>query len=544
MKTAELLVRCLEQEGVRYVFGVPGEETLDLMDALLDSRITFIPTRHEQGAAFMADSYGRLTGTAGVCLATLGPGATNLVTGIADANLDHAPLVAITGQAGRDRIHKESHQYIDIVENFRSITKWNTRVEVGAVIPEVVRKAFKIAQAEKPGACHLELPEDVAGEQVTGTPLTVERARRPSPNRPSLRAAARLIDEASFPLILAGNGVIRGRAAQELRKLAERVGIPVVNTFMAKGCVPADFDLSLMTIGLHARDYVACGIERADLVIAVGYDPVEYAPKFWNPDGSCRVIHIDFTPAEVDSHYQPVVEVVADVREALELLAEEVRGSKDPAPAKALRYWIQTELEADTDDDGFPLKPQRILHDVRAVLGRDDILVSDVGAHKLWVARLFPAYAPNTVLISNGYAAMGFALPAAIAAKLVYPERQILAVSGDGGFLMNCQELETAVRLGVSLVIVILRDGSFGVVRWKQLTRFGRESGVCFGNPDLVKFAESFGARGYRVAEAAALRPILKEAVGRPGLSIVDVPVDYAENFKLAERMGRIVCPL
>ncbi len=544
MKAAELLIRCLEHEGVRYVFGVPGEETLDLMDALLDSSITFIPTRHEQGAAFMADSYGRLTGMAGVCLATLGPGATNLVTGIADANLDHAPLVAITGQAGRDRIHKESHQYIDIVENFRSITKWNTRVEVGAVIPEVVRKAFKIAQAEKPGACHLELPEDVAGETVIGTALSTVRPRRPSPDRPSLHAAARLIEEASFPLILAGNGVIRGRADHALRQLSERVGIPVVNTFMAKGCVPADYDLSLMTIGLHARDYVACGIERADLIIAVGYDPVEYAPNFWNPDGTCRVIHIDFTPAEVDSHYQPVVEVVADIRETLELLADEVRGCKDPAAAKSLRRWISTELEADADHDGFPLKPQRILRDIRAVLERDDILVSDVGAHKLWVARLFPAYAPNTVLISNGYAAMGFALPAAIAAKLVFPERRVLAVSGDGGFLMNCQELETAVRLGLRLVIVILRDDSFGVVRWNQLTRFGRESGVSFGNPDFVKFAESFGARGYRVEGAAALRPILEEAGQWQGLSIVDVPVDYTENFKLREKMGRIVCPL
>jgi acetolactate synthase I/II/III large subunit len=544
MKAAELLVQCLEHEGVRYVFGIPGEETLDLMDALVDSTITFISTRHEQGAAFMADAYGRLTGTAGVCLATLGPGATNLVTGIADANLDHAPVVAITGQAGRERIHKESHQYIDIVENFRSITKWNVRVEVGAVVPEVVRKAFKIAQAEKPGACHLELPEDVAGEQVTGIPLLAARPRRPSPDRPSLHAAARLIDGASFPLILAGNGVIRGMAAQALQRLSERVGIPVVNTFMAKGCVPADFDLSLMTIGLHARDYVACGIERADLIMAVGYDPVEYAPKFWNPDGSRRIIHIDFTPAEVDSHYQPMVEVVADVREALDLLADEVRSSKDTTAAKTLRRWIETELQAEGGDDGFPLKPQRILRDIRAVLGRNDILVSDVGAHKLWVARLFPAYAPNTVLISNGYAAMGFALPAAIAAKLVYPERQILAVSGDGGFLMNCQELETAVRLGLSLVIVILRDDSFGVVRWKQLTRFGRESGVRFWNPDLVRFAESFGAKGYRVEEPGALRPILEEACRQHGVSIVDVPVDYAENFKLAEKMGRIVCPL
>lgn len=544
MKASDLLIRCLENEGVEYIFGVPGEEILDILDSLLGSRITFIPTRHEQGAAFMADAWGRLTGKAGVCLATLGPGATNLVTGIADANLDRAPLVAITGQASRDRIHKESHQYIDIVENFRPITKWNTRVETGSVIPEVVRKAFKLAQLEKPGACHLEVPEDVAEEAVEGTPLSTERPRRPSPDRLSLRTAARLIEEAAFPLIFAGNGVIRGKASKELRVFSARHGIPVVHTFMAKGCVPYDDELSLLSAGLQARDYISCGFDEADLIIAIGYDPVEYAPKFWNPDRKKRIVHIDFTQAEVDSFYQPAVEVVADVREALELLNGLVKGEKDASSFRALRRWILDQLEEGAFDEGFPLKPQRILHDLRAVMGREDILVSDVGAHKLWIARVFPAYEPNTVLISNGYAAMGFALPAAIAAKLVHPGRKVVAVSGDGGFLMNCQELETACRLGLSLVNVIFRDDGYGVVRWKQLNRFGRESGVSFGNPDFAKLAEAFGARGYRVEAASELRPILEEALTYPGPSVVDVPVDYTENVKLAERMGHPVCPI
>src|SRR5439155_1652889 len=319
MRASDLMVQCLENEGVRYVFGLPGEEILDILDSLLDSRITFVPTRHEQGAAFMADAYGRLTGRPGVCLSTLGPGATNLATGVADANLDRAPLVAITGQAGRDRIHKESHQRVDIVEHLRPLTKWNTRVETAAVIPEVIRKAFKLAQSEKPGACHVEVPEDVAGEAIDGTPLSTERARRPSPDRQALETAARLIESASFPLIFAGNGVIRRQASGELRKFARAHGIPVAHTFMAKGSMPYDDDLCLLSVGLQARDYISCGFDKADLIIAIGYDPVEYAPKFWNPDRKKSIVHIDFTPAEVDSFYQPAVEVVADVREGLGL---------------------------------------------------------------------------------------------------------------------------------------------------------------------------------------------------------------------------------
>jgi acetolactate synthase I/II/III large subunit len=544
MKASDLIVQCLENEGVRYVFGLPGEEILDILDSFLGSPITFIPTRHEQGAAFMADAYGRLTGRAGVCLSTLGPGATNLATGIADANLDRAPLVAISGQAGRDRVHKESHQHVDIVETLRPLTKWNTHVETSAVIPEVIRKAFKLAEAEKPGACHIEVPEDVAAEMVEGTPLSTERPRRPSPDRPALQAAARLIEGASFPLIFAGNGVIRGGASHELRELARSHGIPVVHTFMAKGSMPYDDPLCLLSAGLQARDYISCGFDKADLIIAVGYDPVEYAPKFWNPDRKKPIIHIDFTPAEVDSYYQPAVEVVADVREALELLNGLVKGQKDPAPFLTLRRFILEQLEEGSTDDTFPLKPQRILRDLRAQMGREDILISDVGTHKLWIARTYPAYEPNTVLISNGFAAMGFALPAAISAKLVHPERKVVAVSGDGGFLMNAQELETAQRLGLAIVNVIFRDGGYNLIQWKQQTHLGRESGVRFGNPDFVELARAFGATGYRVDSARQLAPILAEALAQSGPSIVDVPVDYGENAKLTARLGQLVCPI
>jgi acetolactate synthase-1/2/3 large subunit len=544
MKASDLIVQCLENEGVRYVFGLPGEEIMDILDSLLDSPITFIPTRHEQGAAFMADAYGRLTGRAGVCLSTLGPGATNLATGVADANLDRAPLVAITGQAGRDRVHKESHQHVDIVEHFRPLTKWNTHVETAAVIPEVIRKAFKLAESEKPGACHIEVPEDVADEAAEGTPLSTERTRRPSPDRPALQTAARLIEGASFPLIFAGNGVARGEASRELRDLARSHGIPVVHTFMAKGTMPYDDELCLLSAGLQARDYISCGFDKADLIIAVGYDPVEYAPKFWNPDRKKPIIHIDFTPAEVDSFYQPAVEVVADVREALERLNGLVKGQKDPTPYRTLRRVILEQLEEGAADDTFPLKPQRILRDLRAQMARDDILISDVGTHKLWIARTYPAYEPNTVLISNGFAAMGFALPAAVSAKLVHPERKVVAVSGDGGFLMNCQELETARRLGLAIVNVIFRDGGYNLIQWKQQTHYGRESGVTFGNPDFVELARAFGAKGYRVESARQLSPILAEALAQPGPSIIDVPVDYGENAKLTARLGRLVCPI
>ncbi|MGH7309780.1 MAG: acetolactate synthase large subunit [Candidatus Rokuibacteriota bacterium] len=546
MRGAELLVHCLKNEGVEVIFGVPGEETLAFMDAVGEAGIRFVTCRHEQGAAFMADVWGRLSGRAGVCLGTLGPGATNLTTGVGDANLDRAPVVAITGQAGRDRIHKESHQYVDVVDMFRPITKWNTRLEIGEVIPEAVRKAFKVAETEKPGACHLELPEDVADEAVTSmaAPLSTERPRRPSPDRQALRRAAGLIDRARNPLIFAGNGVIRGQASLALREFAGRTGIPVANTFMAKGCLPGNHELHLGTIGLQMRDVVSCGFDRADLVIAAGYDPVEFAPKLWNGERGKTIVHVDFTPAEVDEDYQPAVEVVADIREALDLLTDLVSTRRDPTHTRQLHDWILGELQAGATDNGFPLKPQRILHDLRKVLAPHDILVSDVGAHKLWVARLFQAEEPNTVIISNGFAAMGIGLPGAIAAKLLYPERRVVAVVGDGGFLMNVQELETAVRLNLAVVVVIFRDDAYGVIRWKQLNRYGREAGVAFGNPDFPALARAFGCRGTRVETAEALLPALESAFAGRGPCLLEVPVDYRENFTLTERMGQLVCPV
>ena len=544
MKAASLFVRCLEAEGVEFIFGLAGEENLELLDALSESKIRFITTRHEQAAAFMADVYGRITGRAGVCLSTLGPGATNLVTGVADAYLDRAPLVAITAQGALDRLHKESHQAIDVIAMFRTITKWNAQVDRAGAIPEIVRKAFKVAQTEKPGPCHIELPEDVAAASSEGSPLQADRPRRPSPDRPSLSTAAGIIKEARRPIILAGNGVIRGRASLELNRFSQAAGIPVANTFMAKGVVPWDSELALLSIGLQAHDYVNCGFDQADLVIAIGYDFVEYSPRLWNPGKDKRIIHIDFTPAEVDEAYQTQVEIVADIRETLELLLPLVGEPKRLVYPKKLRQFILEDLERFTHEDSFPMKPQRILHELNSALGKDSLVISDVGAHKLWIARMFLDSGPNTVIISNGLAAMGISLPGAIAAKLITPERRVVAVCGDGGFLMNSHELETAIRLKVNPVVLIFNDNGYGLIRWKQQAMFGREFGVSFGNPDWVKFAESFGVKGYRVEAAGDLAKILREAFRQKVPSVIDVPVDYSEHGHLIEQLGNLVCPL
>ena len=541
MKAAELLVRCLENEGVELVFGLPGEETLELTDALLGSRTRFIETRHEQGAAFMADVYGRLSGKAGVCLSTLGPGATNLLTGVADAFLDRAPLVAITGQASLNRRHKESHQYIDVMSMFKPVTKWSASIPKAEVIPEAVRKAFKIAQTEKPGATHLELPEDVAEEQIGDSsllqPLFVQAPVMPEPSPAQVAKAVRAISGAQRPIILAGNGVIRSRAHDAVRQFARRVHIPVLHTFMAKGVFPDSDPLSLYTIGLLARDYASAVMEQADVVIAIGYDFVEYAPCFWNPRRDKRIVHIDGSPAEVDEHYIVEVGLLGDLRRSLDLIGAAV-------PPFDLR-WSSISRKAvidgfDTEVAGspsWPLRPQHLMRELRAGLKPDDLVVCDVGAHKLWMARMFPCEVPNSCIISNGFAAMGIAVPGAIAAKLLCPERRVVAVTGDGGFLMNSQELETAVRLALPLVVLVWRDNGYGVIRWKQQLRFGRTSAVEFGNPDLLQYAGSFGAIGYRVTEPSELRPVLEEALNSKVPAVIDCPVDYAENLRLTERL-------
>jgi acetolactate synthase-1/2/3 large subunit len=540
MNASELFVRCLENEGIDTIFGLPGEENIDVMDALLDSELSFVLTRHEQGAAFMADVHGRLTGRAGVCLATLGPGACNLVTGVADANMDRAPVVAIAGQAATTRMHKESHQYLDLTRMFESISKYSAQIREPETIPEIIRKAFKVAQTEKPGLAFVELPENIAEASVEGlAPLRVQAPTPPYPPPEKVTQAARVISEARSPIVMAGNGVIRGRASAALVSFAERLNLPVATTFMAKGAIPFSHRLSLGTVGMQAHDYVGCGFDRADVIICVGYDMVEYEPQFWHPTRDRRVVHIDASPAEVDEHYILEVGVVGDIAQSLDAIADEAKPAETTAVTQ-LRQIIVEELEACAEDRTFPLKPQRIVRDLRRVLGPEDIAISDVGAHKMWMARMYEAEAPNTCIISNGFAAMGIALPGAIAAKLALPDRKAVAVCGDAGFMMNCQELETALRLGLALVVLIWRDDKYGLIEWHQNRRFGRTSHIEFTNPDFVSFAESFGAKGYRVESAEDLAPILRRALADDTVVVVDCPVDYSENMKLTEKLGEL----
>ena len=544
MKASELFVRCLENEGVENIFGIPGEENIDVMDVLLDSTVRFITTRHEQGAAFMADVYGRLTGRAGVCLATLGPGATNLVTPVADANMDHAPVVAIAGQAATTRMHKESHQHLDLVSLFRPITKYSVQIREPEVIPEIVRKAFKIAEAEKPGVSFIDFPENIAGSEIQDKqPLLVQRALPPAPPAEKVRQAAAIISEAAFPIIMVGNGAIRSGAAAQVVHFAEALNIPVASTFMAKGVIPSSHELSLGAVGLQARDFVMCGFDRADVIICIGYDMIEYHPHLWHKDKDRKIIHIDAHPAEVDEHYIVAAGVIGDIGTALPEISA-LASRQEQFAAGALRQVILDELAECAEDPGFPMKPQRIIWDLRKTLSDRDIVISDVGAHKMWMARMYQAQQPNTCIISNGFASMGIGVPGAIAAKIAFPDRVALTVTGDAGFLMNSQEIETALRIGTPIVILVWTDSEYGLIKWHQLRHFGRASNITFRNPDFVKYAESFGAKGYRVEAASELAPILSQAIADDTVVVIDCPVDYAENMKLTEKLGALVCPI
>jgi acetolactate synthase I/II/III large subunit len=564
INAAELLVRCLENEGVKYVFGVPGEEILDLLDALSRSQsIKFITTRHEQGAAFMADVYGRLTTYPGVCLATLGPGATNLITGIADATLDRAPLVAITGQAGLERVYKESHQYIDVVQMLQPITKWNARIERPDAVPEMVRKAFRLARLEKPGATHLELPEDVAampvgettddGRRTTDEPMPVRRTTYPQAGPVVLEKAAELLCQAKRPLVLVGNGVVRRQAsghgaADALVGLVHALNLPVAHTYMGKGCIDYRDPHSLATVGLQrpGADLAAVPeLAEADLVMTVGYDLVEWSPVLWNPHRNKEIIHVDSTPAEIDGHYLPALEVVGEIAHALQALAGlcqerehswwEQESGKTAQGEHGERGEEATlsSLQSYATDSSMPMKPQRVVWELRQALADDDIVVSDVGAHKLWLALLYPAARPNTVIISNGFATMGIAVPGGLAAKLALPDRKVVAVSGDGGFLMNSQELETARRLGLAYVNLVWTDSHYGVIQLNQKRRFGRTFGVDFTNPDLVQYAGSFGIPAWRVEQADDFASLLRRALDMDVPTLIEVLIDNTENMKL-----------
>ncbi|NQV72395.1 acetolactate synthase large subunit [bacterium] len=542
---ASLFVRCLENEGVDKIFGIPGEENLFVMDALRDSSIEFITVRHEQAAAFMADVHGRLTGEAGVCLSTLGPGATNLITGFADANMDRSPVVAIAGQGATDRMHKESHQILDLVSLFAPISKHSTEILEAEIIPELVRKAFKDAEAEKPGGVFISFPENIAGEELTQDlpPLKVQGPVAPEAPESKVIQAAKIIDEAEFPIIMAGNGVIRGRASEALQTFAEKLNVPVAETFMAKGAIPASSPLSLGTIGLQAHDYIACGFDRADVIICVGYDMVEYPPQLWHPNKDKKIIHIDPSYAEVDAHYILEAGVLGDISNSLHRISALTSRVHD-GKTENLKGIIQSELDDFASDNHFPIKPQKILWDTRKVMRDEDILISDVGAHKMWIARLYPCELPNTCIISNGFASMGIGVPGAIAAKLAYPGKNVLTITGDAGFLMNSQEIETAMRNRIPIVIMIWNDEAYGLIKWHQERRFGRSGNVTFKNPDFVKYAESFGAKGYRVERAEDLAPTLKKAFADNTVVVIDVPVDYSENMKLTEKLGQLVCPI
>jgi acetolactate synthase I/II/III large subunit len=539
---AAFFVECLEQENVEYVFGIPGEETLDLSEALDRSRsVTFVPVRHEQGAAFMADAYGRLTGRPGVCLATLGPGATNLATGIGDAFLDKTPLVALTGQVELAGMHKETHQFIDTVEMLRPMTKWNARVHDPRMIGEAVRKAFSVAAAEKPGATHLELPQDVMAATVMGRPLPSAPAPVIEPDAGALRLAAHLLEQADRPVLLVGNGVVRQAAAPALRDFCRQTGLRVITTFMGKGVVDAGDEHYLFTAGLRSHDYPQGLMGRADLVVTVGYDMVEWPPSAWNPDGRLKIVCIDTTTPEIDANFVPEVELIGNLGHILTqlgcLLWDKPLSHYDVPP---YRRAFARLLDSGTDDD-LPVKPQRVLHDLRAALGPEDILVSDVGAHKLWVARFWEAREPNTVLISNGFAAMGFGLPATIAAALATRgRRKVVCITGDGGFLMNVQELETAKRLGLPFVVLVWSDGGYGLIEIHQRRRFGRVAGTRFENPDFVALAHAFGLEGLRVQRAGDLPQVLAKALMAPGPVVVDIPIDYAENEKLGVDLWKL----
>ena len=536
MNVAELVVKCLENEGVRHVFALPGEETLALGLALEDSKqITQVIVRHEQGAAFMADVAGRLTSYPGVCLATLGPGATNLLTGVADATLDGAPLVALTGQAGLERIHKRSHQYVDVIGMFAPVVKWGARVELPDGAPEVIRTAFRMARLERPGATHVELPEDVAEKDTDGRPMPVRRTRYAAAQDDAIQAAADAINGATRPILLVGNGVIRRDVAGHgavaaLRAFVAKTRIPATHTFMAKGATDDRDPASLRAVGLQrpGADLAALPeLAKADVVVCVGYDLVEWSPSLWNPKGDKRVVHVDSRPAEIDASYVVATEVVGEIADSLEALAPLVT-------ARPVAAHERLDLRV-AGDGAFPLWPRRVVADLRAALGDEDVVVCDVGAHKVWLSRLYPAYAPNTVIVANGFAPMGIALPGAIAAKLVQPQRKVVAFSGDGGFVMNVQELETAKRLGVQIVCVVLVDGRFGVIEANQQRRYHRTGGIEFTNPDLVQLAQAFGIRGEAVTSADELMPALRRALAADGPAIVAVPVDPRENAKLGD---------
>jgi acetolactate synthase-1/2/3 large subunit len=538
---AELIVECLENEDVTHVFGIPGEENIRLVEALSKSSIEYVLTRHEQGASFMAETYGRLTGKAGVCSATLGPGAINLLLGTADATTNSTPLIALSAQVGMQRSFKESHQGVDLVPMFAPVTKWSALMATPGAAPEMIRKAFKLAQTERPGAVYLAVPEDVEEAPVPGPlrPLRVNVPRADDPSAEQVARAAAILRSARNPIVLAGHGAARAGASAALIRFAEALNIPVATTFHGKGVFPDDHPLALGTVGFMRHDYANFGFDQADVIIAVGYELQEFNPVRVNPSGDTKIIHVHRFPAEVDAHYDVAVGITADISESLNALRAAAVGFKCAAAGgERIRGLLTAELERGQADDRFPLAPARIVADTRAALGREDIVLVDTGALKMWMARLYPTYAPNTCLISNGLSTMGWTVPGAIGAKIARPEAKVLVATGDGSFLMNSQEIETALRMRLPIVILIWVDDAYGLISWKMDMEIGHNVDTTFGNPDFVTYAESFGAKGYRIGSAGELLPVLKSALADDTVSVIACPVDYSANAELIRSLG------
>ena len=546
MKASDLFVRALENEGVTHIFGIPGEENLDMLESLRKSKVQLILVRHEQAAGFMAATYGRLTGKTGVCLATLGPGATNFMTAAAYAQLGGMPMLMITGQKPIKKSKQGRFQIVDVVQTMRPLTKFARQIVNGNTIPSLVREAFRVAEEERPGAVHLELPEDIARETTETQVIPVYQVRRPSAEDKAVRRAVAMIGKARRPLMLIGAGANRKRASFALKHFVEKTGIPFFNTQMGKGVIDERHPLFLGTAALSDSDYLHCAIDRADLIINVGHDVIEKPPFLMEPGGK-KVIHLNFFSANVDEVYFPQLEVIGDIANSIEQMTEktDVQKNWDFDYYHRIKKDMESHLAEGTDAPHFPLIPQRVVADVRVAMPSEGIIALDNGIYKIWFARNYKAHAPNTVLLDNALGTMGAGLPSAMAAKMVHPERKVMAICGDGGFMMNSQELETAVRLKLDLVVVVLNDSAYGMIKWKQAQMGFENFGLDYGNPDFVKYAESYGAVGHRVESAEDFQPKLKKCLQTPGVHLLDVSVDYSENERvLIRELRQKVCIL
>jgi acetolactate synthase-1/2/3 large subunit len=546
MKTSDLFVKSLENEGVRYIFGLPGEENLDFLDSLRKSKLTYIPTRLEEGAGFMAATIGRLTGAAAVALSTLGPGSTNLMTTVAYSQLGGMPAVFITGQKPIKRNKQGYFQIINTVEMMRPVTKYTKQIAYGDAVPSLVREAFKVAEEERPGAVHLELPEDVAYEDADAPLIKAERTRRPIAEEKAVDKAAELISKASHPLILIGAGANRKRVSKMLTDFIKKTQIPFFNTQMGKGVVDERHPLYLGTAALSENDFVHCAINHADLIINIGHDTVEKPPFIMTVDGA-KVIHVNFSQAAYDEIYFPQLEVIGDIANAIWQIGQKLKKQShwNFAYYLKLKRLFKKHIASHINLEKFPYTPAQVVADVRDSMDSSDIVVLDNGMYKIWFARNYPAYLPNTLLLDNALATMGAGLPSGIAVKLIFPQKKVVVVTGDGGFLMTSAELETAQRLGLDLIIVILNDNGFGMIEWKQKLSGLPKFGLHFGNPDFIKYARSFGAEGQRVKKYGDLKKMLGRASEKGGIQLIEVPIDYSDNEKvLTDELSKITCKL